>query len=335
MEENIFKVWTLIKSEIEANPKDYSAETVLPKPTAEELQKLPKAWDWASYVWNTYYQNWRGACCAMWTTHSMLIQNVKELINEWMIDTKNIAKKIKSWENPIELLRQDLRTKMWHDIKNQNDSGDYVENALNTAIKKWIEGKDWNGWTYTYFAKNYSYKRFGSTDNDITLLKYYITKYPIIMVISWTNVIWNEMMTGEVKTIIPVSATNWAHCVASTWFDEYWIIFLNSWRANNWKKCIFRISYENVKKMSEEQMINWRYRQLFDKTESIVDLEKLKEDLKLLDVFEADVNQAILTNKKLFDETNSDEYKDHLHEMNEINRGKLNDIMIERKKLVG
>ena len=97
---------------------------------------------------------------------------------------------------------------------------------------------------------------------------------------------------------------------------------------------MFRISYENVKKMSEEQMINWRYRQLFDKTESIVDLEKLKEDLKLLDVFEADVNQAILTNKRLFDETNSDEYKDHLHEMNEINRGKLNDITIERKKLV-
>ena len=75
---------------------------------------------------------------------------------------------------------------------------------------------------------------------------------------------------------------------------------------------MFRISYENVKEMSEEQIINWRYRQLFDKTESIVDLEKLKEDLKLLDVFEADVNQAILTNKKLFDECKNKMFKKKL-----------------------
>jgi hypothetical protein len=71
----------------------------------------------------------------MGTTHSMLIQNVKELATLNPEIASDILAKLKAGINPIELDWKDLWTKMGHNLENKADSGDYVEKALGTVNK--------------------------------------------------------------------------------------------------------------------------------------------------------------------------------------------------------
>lgn len=273
-----YVVGTLTKSEIEADPRDFKADAVLPNPTDTDLKNLPKAFSLGMYVGETYYQNGRWSCTALWTCHSMQIQNVQELLKNDVNKNKQIIEMIWNWKNPISLIREDLRTKMGHNLDDKKDSWDYVEKALNTCIKQGIKWKDFMGVDITYFGSSFAYKR-----DDVDweqMLKYYLTKYPCVMVIKGTNKTWQEMTAGEVKTIMEWFETTGAHCICCVGYDEYWIRFLNSWSKNSQSKTksVFRISWENHKKMIELWMINWRFWVLFDKEEAVVDLEKLKEE---------------------------------------------------------
>lgn len=277
-----FVVWTLTKSEIEADPRDLKAETVLPSPTAQELATLPVEFHNESLIGETYYQNWRGSCTAMGTTHSMLIQNIKELVEKNPAIATQIYEKIKSWKNPVELDRKDLWKKMGHNLENKSDSGDYVEKALLTTNKNWIAGKDWNGKDVVFYGLNYA----DSRDYSQSMLKYRITKYPIIIVISWNNEIRNQMMTWEVTTILEKIHSNWAHCILITWYNAYGIIVTNSRTGNDWakKKCIFKIAWENIQKMLDVWMLNRRYRIEFDKKDAILDLDIFMEENNAIEI---------------------------------------------------
>ena len=275
-----YVVWTLVHSQISADPRDFQAEVVLPIPTPNELANLPEEFDQWMYIGATYYQNGWGSCTALWTTHSMLIQNTKEaqINNPDLLQT--IINDLRQWENPIFLDWKDLWQKMGHDLNNENDSWDYVEKALQTAIDKGIGWKDINGNDYVFFWKNYAYTTAGITDLDISYLKYYITKYPIVDVFLWNNNTWNEMEAWEVKTIITKSQSTGGHCISKTKYDAYGPYWTNSWTPNDTgkHKCTFRMSWDNYKKAITSWMINWRYRQLFDKADAVINLDKLKED---------------------------------------------------------
>ena len=279
MEDKEYVVWTLTRSEIEADPRDFKADMVLTVPTDNELKNLPKAFSLGSLIWQTYYQNGRWSCTALGTVHSMLVQNIQELLKRMDNTSKDIiAWMIQNWENPISLSREDLWKKMGHKLEDKKDSGDYAENAMNTSIKQGILGTDekWN--PKTYFWLNFAYKK-EDTKWD-SMLKYYLTKYPLIMVIKWTQKTWQEMTAGEIQTVIEWYKTTGGHCVCCVWYDEHWIRFVNSRSKNTASKTksAFCISWENHKKMVDLWMINWRFRVLFDKVEAVVDLELLKEE---------------------------------------------------------
>jgi len=277
-----FVVWTLTKSEIEADPRDLKAEVVLPVPTAEDLKNLPEECHNEAFIGATYYQNGWGSCTSLGATHSMLIQNVKELATLNPEIASEIGAKLKSGVNPIELDRKDLWTKMGHKLEDMNDSGDYVEKALLTTNKQWIKGKDWNGNDVVFFGLNYA----DSWNYTNQMLKYWITKYPVVIVISGTNQTWNEMMSGEVKTIIEKVHSTWAHCICICWYDKYWIIVANSRKANDWtkKKCLFRISRANIPEMVKVWMLNRRYRVEFDKKDSVLDLDLYMEENNAIEI---------------------------------------------------
>lgn len=284
-----FVVWTLTKSEIEADPRDLKAEVVLPVPTEQELKNLPKEFYNEAFIGSTYYQNGRGSCVAMGTVHSMMIQNIKELatLNPWI--ASEIGAKLKAGINPIEMDWKDLWTKMWHDLNNKADSWDFVEKWLNTANKMWIAGKDWNWKDVVFFWLNYSI----SKDYSRSMFKYRITKYPVVIVISGTVKTRAEMMLWELKTVIDRVNSTWAHCITVSWYNEYWITVLNSRTANDSKKhkCIFKISRNMLDEMLKVGMLNRRYRVEFDKKDSVLDLDFYMEEnnaieiLKLLSKF--------------------------------------------------
>lgn len=284
-----FVVWTLTKSEIEADPRDLKAEVVLPVPTTQELLNLPKEFHNEAFIGSTYYQNGRGSCTAMGTTHSMLIQNVKEFATLNPELTSEIEVKLTAGINPIELDRKDLWAKMGHKLDDKSDSWDYVEKALLTTNKLWIKWKDWNGKDVVFMWLSYA----DSRDYSHNTFKYRITKYPVIIVISGTKTTRGEMMSGEIKTVIQKIHSTWAHCITVTWYDSYWLIVANSRTANNQNKhkCMFKISRETFDEMIKVWMINRRYRVEFDKKDSVLDLDLYVEEsnaielLKLLNKF--------------------------------------------------
>lgn len=280
-----FVVWTKTKWEFEADPRDLVAEAVLQTPTAVDIKNLPTEYHNEALIGATYYQNGWGSCVALWTTHSMLMQNTRELIkkNPWLV--QQIANKIKSGVNAIELYWEDLWTKMGHNLADKKDSGDYVEKGLSVTNKLGIKGKTYDGKDTVFFGLNYSHSR----DYSQNMLKYWITKYPLVIAISWTSKTWWEMMTGEVKTIIEKVKCTGAHCIDISWYDSYGIILPNSWSPNDktGKKCMFRISWANIQKMVDVGMLNWRYWIEFDKEDAVLDLDMYIEENNAIEILRA------------------------------------------------
>lgn len=280
-----FVVWTKTRWETEADPRDISVEEVLAVPTATDIANLPIEYHNEALIGATYYQNWYGSCTAMGTTHSMLVQNTKELIkkNPWL--AQQVATKIKSGVNAVELYWEDLWTKMGHNLADKTDSGDYVEKALDTTNKKGIKGKTYDGAETVFFGLNYSYSR----DYSQNMLKYWLTKYPLVFVMSGTSLTWSEMMTGEVKTLIEKIKSTGSHCITCTWYDSYGLIVSNSWRPNDktGKKCLFRISWANIQKMLNIGMLNWRYWVEFDKEDAVLDLDMYIEENNAIEILKA------------------------------------------------
>ena len=156
-----------------------------------------------------------------WTSHWVQILSVRK---EW---------KKPETENIITPDRKDLRGKMWHDLKNKDDSWDYVERAVSTALKEWILiEENWKLAKYDW----YCYGSRANNDESIETMKRYLYRgCPIVRCLRWNKTTRTELSKWELKTIIPVTQRTWGHCIALVGWDKWWLRFVNSRTANDGK----------------------------------------------------------------------------------------------------
>ena len=234
--------------------RDFKAEEAIDLDLSITLPESYSLWIW---IYKTSYQWSLGACTALWTTHWVQILNVR----------KN--GKVPSYSNILTPNWKDLWSKMWHSTT-KYDGWDYVERAVNTALKEWI-----------YIEENWEIARFDwyatddwtKDDKCIDRMKRYLyQKDPIVWCVRWDKTLWNEMNLWRVRSI-PKSTSQW-HCIALVWRDQNWFWFINSWTANDYKKLKsrFYIDFEIMKKLS----FNYRYRVLYIKDDEKLSHEYLK-----------------------------------------------------------
>ena len=246
--------WCLTLPEGMAEATDFKAEEAI---KLDMSVKLPDFFSLGEWIYETSNQWALGSCTAMWTTHWTQILNVKKW---WVKPTNN---------NILTPDRHDLRWKMWHSTT-KYDGWDYVERAVNTALKEWIKTLEkWDEVKFDWYAT----EEWHRDDKSIELMKRYLYKWcPIVRCVRWDKNMWREMSAWEVKTV-PTTPTGW-HCIALVWWDKWWFWFINSWSPNdaNKRKSRFYISNTVMKKIN----LNYRYWILYIKEDAKIDPQRLK-----------------------------------------------------------
>lgn len=238
--------------------RDFIAWDTIELDTSIKLPDSFSLWEW---IRKTNYQNGRGSCTSNGTAHWVQILCVKK---GW---------KKPETENIITPDRKDLRSKMWHDLNNKDDSWDYVEKAVNTALKNWIKAVEWWECKFDWFC----YGQRACNDESIETMKRYLYRgCPIVRCLRWNKTTRSELTKWELKTILPVTQRTGGHCIALVGWDKGGLRFVNSWTANDWKgmKSRFYVSNETLKK--SWGTFNRRYRVLFNKEDAKKDPAYLK-----------------------------------------------------------
>ena len=250
--------WCLTLSEDMMDERDFKAEEVFKLDYSIEL---PKTFSLGERVYKTNYQNGWWSCTSNATAHGVQVLKVKE---------KGI-KPVDS--NLITPMWKDLWKNMGHDLDNKNDSGDYVEKAINTALKFWIKTEEW--WTVNF--DGYCYESWEDNDAGIEKMKRYLYQgCPIAWCLRWNQTTWNELTKWQIKTIIAAKDRTGWHAICVVGWDESWFWVLNSRRTNDGidHKSRFHVPYLLLKKAG--WMFNWRYRPLFLKDQIPTDPAYIK-----------------------------------------------------------
>ena len=247
-----------------ALPKEFASATDFKASETIKLdwnQTLPKNFSLGEWVYSTNYQWAYGSCTANSTSHGVQVLNVKA---KWVKPTDS---------NLITPSWRDLWKKMWHDLKDINDSWDYVEKAVSTAYKEWIVNEEWGTSTFD----GYCTEDFSPDNKWIETIKRYIYNWnPAIWLIQWNQTTWSELTKWQLKTIIPYAQRTGWHAVCCVGWDNGWFWFLNSWKTNDWKglKSRFYVTYGTLK--ASQWMFNWRYWLPFKEEQAIKDSEYMK-----------------------------------------------------------
>ena len=249
--------WCLTLPEEFADSRDFKAEEAI------ELDmdiELPTSYSLGKWIYKTNYQGSHGSCTANSTCHWVQILNVRK----WGVKptTRNI----------ITPDRKDLWEKMGHNIKDINDSGDYVEKAVKVALSEGVYIEE-NGDLARF--DGYATGEWSVNDESIEKMKRYLYKgCPIVWIIRGNKQTWKELTAWELKTR-PTGATG-GHAVALVGWDKRGMWFANSWRTNDWKglKSRFFVTYANMKKIGG--LFNYRYRVLYIKEDEKNSAEYLK-----------------------------------------------------------
>ena len=162
---------------------------------------------------------------------------------------------------------------MWHDLDDKNDSWDYVERAINTALKMWITTIEWDVAKFD----GYCYGERARNNLSIETMKRYIYKgCPIAWCLKWNKTTWTELSNGQLKTFIPVVQRTGGHAICLVGRDEGGLRFVNSWKTNDGegRKSRFYVTYVDLIKCGG--MFNWRYRPLYTKEQAKQDPEYLR-----------------------------------------------------------
>ena len=239
-----------------AEATDFEATEAIKVDYSVKLPEFFSLWKW---IYKTSNQGSLGACTSLGTTHGVQILQVKKGGVE--PTTKNII--TPQWK--------DLWAKMWHSTT-KYDGWDYVEKAVNTALKEWILIEE--NWKLAKFDA-YATWDWDRSDKAIDLMKRYLYQgCPIVWCVRWDKKTWNEMSAWEVKTV-PVSPTGW-HCIALVGWDANGFWFVNSWTPNDDKKLKsrFYISFKTLKAFGSK--FNYRYWVLYIKEDAKKDPEYLK-----------------------------------------------------------
>lgn len=117
----------LTLSEDMMDERDFKAEETV---ELDYTIELPKSFSLGKWIRNTNYQNGWGSCTANATSHGVQVLAVEQ---KQIVPVK---------DNIITPNRKDLWTKMGHNLDDKNDSGDYVEKAINTALKQGIAAEE-------------------------------------------------------------------------------------------------------------------------------------------------------------------------------------------------
>lgn len=246
-------LWAKFLEEYEYDRRDFEAGNVLGEPTEEELKNLPESVDLLKKYNNNFYVNqWRLNSCTAASWYNILTQQLA-----WQIHNDKII-----WEYCYTLIQ------MGHWCI-PPDTWDYLENVWKT-IKK-------NGYkvniNWQSLIKNI--KRYMFARATVENIKYYLSKgYLLHYAFRWNKKIWREMIKWEIKTTD--YKPTWWHAVAIYGYDKNYVYFMNSRKPNDWRKyveeySIFRITWENFKKLLKNRLANWRF--------WIVDLEPNKEEM--------------------------------------------------------
>lgn len=255
-EELLENPWCLTLPEDFADERDFKAEEAIKLDMSVKLPESFSLWKW---IYKTSNQWKLGACTAMWTTHWVQILKVRQ--NGEVPTTKNII--TPSWK--------DLWSKMWHSTE-KYDGWDYVEKAINTALKEWIYIEE--SWEIAKFDW-YATEDFVADEKGYDKMKRYLYQWdPIVRCIRWDTKMWLEMTAWQVKTV-PEVPTGW-HCIALVWWDKDWFRFVNSRSPNDWiwNKSRFHVPYSMMKAL--KMKFNYRYWILYIKE----DIKKSPEYLK-------------------------------------------------------
>lgn len=267
-----------------AEATDFKAEEAI---KVDMNVKLPDNFSLGKWVYKTNYQWTIWSCTCNSTTHWVHVLTVKK---NWKEPTDS---------NIITPNWKDLWRKMWHNPE-KYEWGDYVENAMRTALKQWIANEEWWISYFDWYAHvDWSYEK-----PDFDLMRRYIYSWcPVVWTITWNKDLWNQMTKWEVKWI--VWTTSWAHAICFVWFDKWWFWALNSWTPNdeNRRKCRFYISDKTIKDLWWR--MNHRYWVIYNKEVENKDPEYLKRKnwaLTILQYFKKtydqqpqDVKNAIVT----------------------------------------
>ena len=256
-EEILENPWCLKLPEEFVDESDFKSEEAI---KIDESIVLPESFSLWKWIWETNYQWAIWSCTANSTSHWVQVLSVAK---NWEVPTdRNII--TPDW--------RDLWTKMWHDPK-KYDGWDYVEKAVNTALKSWIKTAEWWECYFDWFC----YWQRACNDESIETMKRYLYRgCPIVRCLRWNKTTRTELTNWEYKTIIPVTQRTGWHCIALVGWDKGWLRFVNSRKPNDWKwlKSRFYVSYENMKK--SWGTFNRRYRVLFNKEDAKKDPAYLK-----------------------------------------------------------
>lgn len=271
--------WCLTLPASLAEATDFQAEEAIKLDMSIKLPDFYSLWEWiyeTSNQWNLW------SCTSMWTSHATQILNVKK---KWTKPTVN---------NIITPDWKDLRSKMWHSTT-VYDGWDYVERAVDIALKQWIKAKEnWKEVSFDWYAT----QDWTKDDAWLELMKRYIYNWnPIVWCVRWNKKMWNEMVSWEIKTV-PTQTTGW-HCIAVVWFDKWGFWFINSWNPNDDKKrkCRFYVSNAIMKKLN----FNYRYWVLYMKADAAKDpayLKRLKYHQIIIETLKKNYNAEDFNTKQ-------------------------------------
>jgi len=228
-------------SPFEADPRDFTINNVLKSPTDKELQNVPKEVNLLEKA-NPNYYVYQGSipCCTCASLSNYMI------VTECLERNTNFVKPDCCY----------LRENLWHKCQ-ANERWDYLEKALKTLKNKWIKAiVDWDEVILT--IDWYAYDKF-----DKQRIKYWLSQwYPIYYAFYWNKQTRIEMSKGEIKTF-KYQPTGW-HAVIAIGYDEKYLYFMNSWRANDgnqydWDYSVFKVSWDWLEEMVKNQLANWRY----------------------------------------------------------------------------
>lgn len=251
--------WCLTLPQEFASATDFEADSTIDLDYSIKLPSSFSLWIW---IHSTNYQWAYWSCTSNATCHGVQVLNVMQ----WWVQPTDSNIITPSW--------RDLWWKMWHNINDINDSWDYVENAVSTALKLGVFIEE--NWELARFD-GYATTDFERTDKGIEKIKRYLYNgNPIVWVLQGNKKAWDELSAWELKTVIPVAERKWWHAIACVWWDETWLWFVNSWRTNDWKwlKSRFHVWYKFLK--NSGTMFNWRYWVLFIKEQANQNPEYLK-----------------------------------------------------------
>lgn len=258
--------WCQCLPEELADARDFKAEETI---VLDWSIKLPKSFSLGERIYQTNYQNGWGSCTSNATSHGVQILNVKA---KWV-------KPINS--NLITPSRKDLRTKMGHNLKDLNDSWDYVEKAVSTAYKMKISNEEW----WESEIDGYCVDDRATTNKWIEKIKRYIYNgNPVVWCMRGNANTWKELSAWQLRTFVPVTERTWGHAIACVGWDEWGLWFVNSRRTNDGKglKSRFYVTYSFL--LDSGSMFNRRYWLPFKKSQAINDPEYIKRKNRYLTV---------------------------------------------------